>query len=104
MMGHQDPVIRAAVAHHKREHRHSNERALTTPMNARMIAMLTALPRSLQFQTAHAQVGTLRSRPLLLQGLLDRQGVRRQLHQPEEDLPQAAGVRVRCAVTRQSRA
>jgi hypothetical protein len=34
----------------------------------------------------------------MLQGLLDRQGLREQLHQPEEDLPQAAGVRVRCAV------
>jgi hypothetical protein len=30
----------------------------------------------------------------MLQGLQDRQGLRQQLHQPVEDLPRAAGVRV----------
>jgi hypothetical protein len=35
----------------------------------------------------------------LLQGLHNGQGVRQQLHQSIEDLPQAEGVRVRCAVT-----
>jgi hypothetical protein len=35
----------------------------------------------------------------MMQGLHYRQGMRQQLHQPVEDLPQGAGVRVRCAVT-----
>jgi len=34
----------------------------------------------------------------LLQGLHDQQGLREQLHQPFEDLSQAEGMRVRCAV------
>jgi hypothetical protein len=38
----------------------------------------------------------------LLQGLHNGQGVRQQLHQQDEDLLQAAGVRVRCSVRRSS--